>query len=138
MLKLNHFKEKIIKCIFEIVVVIGCITVSKFAHYEWLEVVDIVLLVFLCVTLTVNILNVLRHKIHYDEEIVKKERTAAEIAIIGLIILMMSFSLANAIFEFHLQVTPKLTDVILYSVLALRDGVYIYLTLGEKKRKAFK
>ncbi len=134
--KLDHFKEKVIKCIFELVVVIGCMTVSKFAHFDWLEVVDIVLLVFLCVTLTVNIVNVLRHKIHYDEEIAKKERTAAEIAIIGLIILMMSFSLANVIFEFHLQVTPKLTDVILYSVLALRDGVYIYLTLRDKKKNS--
>ncbi len=132
--RLSHFQEKVIKCVFECIVVIGCLVISNFTHSKLLEVVDIVLLVFLCVTLTVNIINVIRHKVHYDKETTRKERTAAEIAIIGLIMLMMSFSLANAFFSFHIQVTPKLTDIILYSVLALRDGVYIYLTLREKNK----
>ena len=132
-MKISHFTEKVIKFIFECIVVISCITLSRISHSRILDVADSALLVFLTVTLTVNIVNVLRHKIHYDKETVHKERTAAEIAIIGLIMLMMSFSLVNVFFDLHIQVTPKLTDIILYSVLALRDGVYIYLSVRKKK-----
>ncbi len=131
-MKISHFTEKVIKFIFECIVVICCLTLSHFSHSIILEIADVFLLVFLCVTLTVNILNVLKHNVHYDKETVHKERTAAEIAIIGLIILMMLFSLANTFFDLHIQVTPKLTDIILYSVLALRDGIYIYLSKRKK------
>lgn len=135
MFKKNYLQEKIVKFIFECAVVLGCIILSKLTHSKWLEIVDVILLVCLCFTLTINIINVLRHKIRLDEETVKKERTAAEVAIIGLIMLMMLSSLGNTIFDFHLQVTPKLTDIILYSVLALRDGVYIYLSKRKKSSK---
>lgn len=135
MVKKNYLHEKIIKFIFECAVVLSCIILAKLTHSKWLEIVDVILLVCLCFTLTINIINVLRHKIRLDEETVKKERTAAEVAIIGLIMLMMLSSLGNTIFDFHLQVTPKLTDIILYSVLALRDGVYIYLSKRKKAGK---
>ncbi len=134
-MKLSHFNEKVIKFIFECIVVISCVTLSNFTDSKILEVTDIILLIFLCVTLTVNILNIIRHKIHYDRQTARNERIAAEVAIIGLIMLMMAFSLINAFFDFHIQVTPKLTDIILYSVLAIREGVYIGLTITNKKHK---
>lgn len=133
MLKMDHFKEKVIKFIFECIVVTSCLVISQFSHSKVLEIIDAILLVFLCFTLTHNIVNILRHKIHYDKETTHKERTAAEIAIIGLIMIMMLFSLSHTFFNIEIIVTPKLTDIILYSVLALRDGVYIYLTLKKKK-----
>lgn len=133
-MKIDHFKEKIFKFVFECIIVVVCIIMFNIKHNVWLDVADSFLLVFLCVTLTVNIINVLRHKVHFDKDTIRKERTAAEIAIIGLIMQMMGFSLVNTIFDFHIQVTPNLTDIILYSVLALRDGVYIYLTLRERKK----
>lgn len=134
MSKISHLQFKVIKCITECIVVLCCLILSNLTHSYWLEIADIALLIFLCGTLTVNILNVIRHKVHLDKETVRKERTAAEIAIIGLIMLMMVFSLINTFFDFHIQVTPKLTDIILYSVLALRDGVYIFLTFRSKSK----
>ena len=132
MFKLNHFQVKVFKFFVECFIVLCALVLSHFTHSKLLEYADIFLLVFLCFTLTVNIINVLRHKVNLDKETVHKERTAAEVAIIGLIMLMMGFSLVNAFSDLHIQVTPKLTDIILYSVLALRDGVYIYLSLKRK------
>lgn len=139
MFGLTHFQEKVIKFIFEGIVVLCCLVLSHFTHSKILDIADVVLLIFLCVTLTANIMNVLRHKVHYDKVTTKRETVAAEVAIVGLILLMMGLSLSHSWFGVELMVTPKLTDIVLYSVLALRDGIFLYLTLAgrcvDKKEK---
>lgn len=132
-MKTKHLKERIFKCGFECFVVAACIALHFVTHNAFVTGAEIVLLMFLCVTLSVNIINVMRHKVHLDKDTVRRECIAAEVAIIGLISLMMISSVTNVVFGFHMEVTPSITDIILYSVLALRDGIYIYLTVRDEK-----
>ena len=133
-MKTNHLKERIFKCVFECFIVAVCTVLHFMTHNAFVTGAEIILLMFLSVTLTVNIINVMRHKVHLDKDTVRRECIAAEVAIIGLISLMMISSVTNVIFGFHMEVTPSITDIILYSVLALRDGIYIYLTVKDEKK----
>lgn len=132
-MKHNYLKEKIFKFSFECFIVCVCLILHFVTHNAFVTGAEIVLLLFLCVTLSVNIINVMRHKVHLDKDVVRRECIAAEVAIIGLIFLMMLSSVTNVVFKFHMEVTPSITDIILYSVLALRDGVCIFLTVKDKK-----